>query len=329
MNLLKIDKNIVCTLFAILLVSLVSCDDDSDDTNSGDDFDHEAQIAIDQNLLDTYFQEHYIHSVDGELIALGDDELPDGETLLSEDPKLLSIEGIEANETVTNYTMYYYITEQGVDESAFGTPSPVDSVFVKYTGLLLDGTQFDSKTDYPIWFQLAGVIPGWSHGFQKFKRGTFASLPDDDFEFFNQGKGYLFIPSGLGYRNFAQGNIPANSPLAFQVELNDVNLIDTDLDDVPTKFELTIDDAGNYEFYDTDGDGFDDYNDKDDDNDGILTKEEVAAEYKEEGCSEDSDDENYCYDERGNIKFDYDPTGKTIVAKGTTDGIPNYKNKDK
>jgi hypothetical protein len=316
MNSLKMNKKIIYSLLSFLLLLGVSCDDDTTSPITVvDDYDHESQIAIDQAKLDTYFEEHYVNeTVSGEfeLLTVGSEGIPDGETLLSEDPKLLSIEGIEANGTVTDYTMYYYMTAEGADTSGFGSPCPIDSVFVKYTGMTLDGAVFDSRPVYPVWLQLSVVVQGWSRGLTKFQRGTFKSLPDDDFEFENEGKGFLFFPSGLGYRNFSQGSIPANSPLIFEIELDDVNLIDTDLDTVPTKFEITIDTAGNLTFYDTDGDGFDDYTDKDDDNDQKLTKEEVASEYT-------------TFDARGDIEFTYDATGDTIVAKGTTDGLPNYK----
>lgn len=321
MNSFKMNREIVLVFFTFLLVLFVSCDDDSSPEEGGDDFDHEAQIPIDQALLLTYFEEHYVDSNSGELVALGDEELPVGETLLSDDPKLDSIVGIEQNSTIADYTLYYYITQEGTDSSGFGSPSPVDSVYVKYKGMLLDGTVFDSipynDIEPPSWIQLTNTIAGWSYGFQKFKRGDFSTSGDNDHEFSMQGEGYIFFPSGIGYKNFAQSSIPANSPLVFQLQLNDVNLIDTDLDDVPTKYEMTIDEAGNYSFYDTDGDGFNDYNDKDDDNDTKLTIDEVALEYP----TFDS--------ERGFREFTYDPTGKTIVAKGTTDGVPNYKDREK
>lgn len=313
MNSLKMNKNLIYSFFFLLLVIGASCSGDST-TTSLEDFDHESQIAIDQALLYTYFEEHYI-TADGELMTIGDDGIPDGETALSDDPKLDSILGIEANSTVADYKMYYYIDKEGSDASVYGSPSPIDSVYVTYTGMLLDGTVFDSKTDYPIWLQLTSTVQGWSYGLPKFKQGTFET-DNEDFVFDNQGEGFIFFPSGLGYAQYATTDIPASSPLVFEIELNHVNLIDTDLDNVPTKFEITIDAAGNYEFYDTDGDGYYDYNDKDDDNDQVLTKDEVALEFP-------------TFDERGNIVFNYNVEETKIVAKETTDGVPNYKNINK
>ena len=319
MNSLKMNKIIGYVLLSFWVLLGVSCDDDS---NSGieepDPYDHESQIPIDQALLYTYFEEHYISSVDGELIAIGDDDLPDGETRLSDDVRLDSIVGIEANETITDYKMYYYILDEGVDESVYGNPCPIDSVFVKYKGMLLDGSVFDGKTDHPIWLQLSATVQGWSHGFTKFKRGTFETEDDDDFVFDGQGTGYLFFPSGLGYKNIARTGIPENSPLVFQVELNDVNLVDSDVDSVPSKYELIFDAAGNIETYDTDGDGFEDYRDVDDDNDQVLTKVEVADEYP-------------TFDPRGNVEFEFGADGN-IAAKGSVTpenpngDTPNYKN---
>tara|TARA_B100000809_G_scaffold252094_1_gene286387 strand:+ start:11180 stop:12142 length:963 start_codon:yes stop_codon:yes gene_type:complete len=318
------NKKIIYGLLSFLFLLGVSCKEDSNEIVETAPYDHESQIPIDEAKLYTYFEQHYMkETVDDmtgdfkfEILAVENEELPEGEILLSEDPKLDSIVGIKANSTVADYKMYYYITAEGADTSGFGSPSPIDSVYVKYTGMLLDGTVFDSKIDYPIWLQLSRTVQGWSRSLPKFKRGTFDTASDKDHIFDEQGKGFLFFPSGLGYLNFSQANVPPNAPLVFEIELDDVHLIDTDLDAVPTKYEMTIDAAGGYTFYDTDGDGFDDYSDVDDDNDQKLTKDEVAAEYP-------------TFDARGNIEFEYDTTGMKIVSKGTTDGVPNYKLKDK
>ena len=106
---------------------------------------------------------------------------------------------------------------------------------------------------------------------------------NDDFHYDNPGKGYLFIPSGLGYRNSSQGAITANSPLVFKIALHDVNLVDSDLDGVPSKYEYTVEENGKITVVDTDGDGFNDYLDRDDDGDGILTRTEVVKEYGDNG----------------------------------------------
>lgn len=82
------------------------------------------------------------------------------------------------------------------------------SVSVNYLGTLTDGTKFDSSYDrnQPFEFKLGGgqVIQGWDQGVAGMKVG---------------GKRKLVIPSSLGYGASANGSIPANSTLVFEIEL--------------------------------------------------------------------------------------------------------------
>jgi hypothetical protein len=314
---------------------VISCEKDSNQAVAPDPYDHESQIPKDRDSISKYLNEHYFNEDTKSIWSIGSPGGATVQTPLSQDPKLETISGIEFNGTVSSYEMYYYEISEGIDDVGnigFSSPSPVDSVFVKYSGMLLDSTVFDSKEDYPVWFQLPNTIEGWARGLTKFKRGSFKENTEEnveendiigDHKFLNPGKGYIIFPSGLGYKNSGSGIIPANSPLVFRIELDDVNLIDTDLDLVPTKFEINIDAAGNITTYNTDGDTKDDFDDVDDDNDFSLTKDEVLDEYvyilNEEGKLDT------IYDTRGNVIFEYHANGN-IVAKGTTDGIPNYKN---
>ncbi len=111
----------------------------------------------------------------------------------------------------TNEGLYYTITKQGSSEMA----KSGDQMVVNYSGKLLDGKPFDSNVDtafhhvQPFTFKLNQhqVIPGWDIGFGHFTKGT---------------KATLYIPSYLAYGERAQGPIPANSPLIFDVELLDI-----------------------------------------------------------------------------------------------------------
>lgn len=86
------------------------------------------------------------------------------------------------------------------------------SITVKYTGKLTDGTVFDSTDKQggkPATFTLAKgkLIDGWVQGIPGMKVG---------------GKRHLVIPASLGYGAQANGSIPANSTLEFDIELVDV-----------------------------------------------------------------------------------------------------------
>jgi hypothetical protein len=328
------NKNIVYSLIVLIVVLVASCSKEATQVVEIP-YDHEAQIPIDRDLLYVYLDTHYYNTNDGLIWTIGNEE--DGslplldQKALNKDENLDSIQGIEFNSTIATYKMYYYTESEGSGsgKEGYSSPSRLDSVFVKYSGMLLDSTVFDSREDYPIWFQLSSTRIGFATGLTKFKRGSFTSV-DDDFEFNNQGRGYIFFPSGLGYQNLGSSIIPANSPLIFRIELDDVKLIDTDLDLVPTKFELNIDEAGNITTYDTDGDARSDFEDVDDDNDFTLTKDEVIGEYGSPyDCSDNPSDPNYCIDGRVEVEFEFGVDGQKIVSKGTTNEIPTYKNKDK
>lgn len=315
------NKNILLACFVLILTSIASCKKDSDDETFVD-FDHEAQITIDRDSIYSYLATHYYNTNDSIIYTIGNvgaNSLPIEEQLpLKNDPNLDSITGIDANGLEAAYTLYYYEISEGIDNGnvGFSSPSTADGVFVKFTGTLLDSTVFDSVEDYPVWYQLSGTIKGWRRGLSKFKRGTFTT-ENGDFIFENPGKGYIIFPSGLGFLNGYVGGMSnsTNSCLIFRIELDDVKLSDGDSDGIPTKFEVTFDEGLNIIIYDTDGDGYADSVDVDDDNDYTSTLAEVKDEYP--------------LDVRGNYDFDYDELGKNIVAKGTTDGIPNYKNAEK
>jgi FKBP-type peptidyl-prolyl cis-trans isomerase FkpA len=100
----------------------------------------------------------------------------------------------------------YYVTEEaglGVDY-----PRVNSSVLARYKGYLLDGNVFDDSKGAAVSFNLQQVIVGWTIGMQKFKK---------------RSKGKLLIPSPYGYGGNAQGKIPANSVLIFDIELTDFN----------------------------------------------------------------------------------------------------------
>ena len=82
-------------------------------------------------------------------------------------------------------------------------------VTVNYTGLLEDGTKFDSslnpgRTPFRFTVGAGQVIKGWDEGLMGMKVG---------------GKRKLTIPPELGYGSRDNGPIPANSKLIFEIDL--------------------------------------------------------------------------------------------------------------
>jgi FKBP-type peptidyl-prolyl cis-trans isomerase FkpA len=104
--------------------------------------------------------------------------------------------------------LFYIINNAGTG----ATPNVCSGVTVKYTGTLLNGSQFDQSTT-GVSFVLGQLIQGWQKGIPLIKSG---------------GSITLYIPPSLGYGAQEQrdrnGNIsiPANSNLKFIIDLTAV-----------------------------------------------------------------------------------------------------------
>ncbi len=111
------------------------------------------------------------------------------------------------------------VTELKTEDIVVGEGDPIapgDTIQVSYTGVLPNGTVFDSTDAHggtPLTLVVAadgslhtpeggGLIAGWSQGMAGMKEG---------------GQRLLAIPSALGYGANAVGQIPANSTLIFEV----------------------------------------------------------------------------------------------------------------
>jgi len=86
------------------------------------------------------------------------------------------------------------------------TPNLTDMVTVNYTGMFLDGTEFDSsaKSKRPAQFQVNHVVAGMTEALTNMPTGS---------------KWRLYIPSRLAYGERGTRNIPPNSTLIFDLEL--------------------------------------------------------------------------------------------------------------
>jgi FKBP-type peptidyl-prolyl cis-trans isomerase FkpA len=102
----------------------------------------------------------------------------------------------------------YYILKDGEGDKV----KDGGSVSVQYYGALEDGTMFDNSFtrgeafDVPV--GAGRVIKGWDEGLKFFNKGA---------------KGFLFIPSDLGYGEMGSPPaIPANAKLVFYIEVEDI-----------------------------------------------------------------------------------------------------------
>jgi FKBP-type peptidyl-prolyl cis-trans isomerase FkpA len=82
------------------------------------------------------------------------------------------------------------------------SPTMADVALINYKGTLPDGKVFDEGKQAAL--PLEGVVPGFTKALLRMQKG---------------GKYKVVIPPELGYGDKAQGPIPANTTLTFEIEL--------------------------------------------------------------------------------------------------------------
>ncbi len=260
-------KNILIVAIASILIYACSASNPFID-----DFDHAGQALKDNDTLVKYLTNHYYDTVIDSIKPI-----TTGKTALIDD---VNLKTQNVNFDDIDYKMYYYVVSQGVPNPVKGNPTVMDSVLTKYQGKQITTTTFtevfETQTN-AVWFTLDAVIKGWSYGFTHFKGGKNITT-NGPITYQDPGKGFLFIPSGLGYRNLDGGTINANTCLVFRIELFDI-VENTDHDNDGLASYLEIEDASvesDPTQVDTDGDFLANFKDADDDNDGTPTIKEDA-----------------------------------------------------
>ena len=279
--------------------------------------DPAEQALADNDSLVAYLQSHYLNT-DGNIWTITNDERPLYEDVVTED--------ITFNNVA--YKLYYLVQSEGTTIS----PARSDSILVKYKGFLLDSTRFDSRV--LAWLDLTQVVQGWKYGFSHFKGGDRVINPDESLSYVNNGRGYIFFPSGLGFQDIPTASIPANSPLIFKIELNEVERADHDNDGIWSHLE-DLDNNGEVVGDDTDGDGISNFRDADDDGDTIDTRDEDVN-GNGNVFDDDTDNDgiaNYLdNDDDGDGKLtkdeDTNHNGDLTDDDADGDGIPNYLDSD-
>lgn len=170
-------------------VTLSSC------FNNDLDYDMQAQYEIEKPLIQQYVQEN----------------LP-GATL----------------DTATG--IWYQILDIGDEEDTYvyktlgaggGIESPI--IQVKYTLRLLNGTVVDKvDTEQGFTSNLAGLIQAWHIAFLPKKIGELNTGGFTENGLQKNSRIRFVTPSMWGYQNRSFGNVPANSPLDFTIEVLDV-----------------------------------------------------------------------------------------------------------
>ncbi|WP_340077431.1 hypothetical protein [Leptobacterium sp. I13] len=288
---MKVSKAGFLLLFT-LMVFIFSCKKD-DDSNEEPEVRDLAEVAIENDeeiiaFLQTHFYNYEAFQnppanfdfkiVIDTIAGNNEDKIPLIDHVVS---KTIVLKDINDNDVP--HKLYYLNAREGIG----GQPTVADSTFVRYEGLLLDKTRFDSS-NIPIWFDLLASIRGFAEGVSEFKAGGIPiSNPDGTIDVEGFGVGMVIMPSGLGY--FARPPtfiIPLYAPLIFNIQLLAMNDSDHDRDGI-LSIDEDIDGDGNPTNDDTDGDGVPNYLDTDDDGDGTLTINEYDE--NNDGIPDDSD----------------------------------------
>ena len=132
----------------------------------------------------------------------------EAELVRKQDEEKKLIEDKWPGRITTNSGLMYIVLTEGKGDK----PKKGGMISAHYTGTLLDGRKFDSSVDKgtPLEFPVGvgKVIPGWDEALLDMRKGE---------------KRVLIIPSNLAYgERGADGVIPPNATLVFQVELVDI-----------------------------------------------------------------------------------------------------------
>lgn len=151
-----------------------------------------------QKIKTTFIQKLQAERAE-EMKKVGAEKKKEAEEFLAENKKK---DGVTTTESGLQYEIL---------KNADG-PKPLltDKVKVHYSGMLLDGTEFDSsyKRGEPATFPVNGVIQGWQEALQLMPVGS---------------KFKVYIPAELGYgERGAGGQIPPNAALVFEMELLEI-----------------------------------------------------------------------------------------------------------
>lgn len=286
--------------FIFLLITVFSCGDD-DGILEGQEFElrplSEVEVEDDAEIRE-FLETHYYNYQEFENPPAGFDfkvrfETIDEETDPSIIPLIDQVNSLVINQASSDFgfddgeeidhTLYFLEVLPGVG----GSPTIGDRVVLQYKGTLLDGTEFDSVASPINQYLSGGFVEGYSNGVINFSAGVGpVENGDGTVTYEDFGIGVIFMPSGLGFFATAPTNadgsssaIPAYSPLIFEVNLFEFEEnTDFDGDGIPSILE-DVDGDGNLNNDNTDVEGelvfIPNHRDPDDDDDGILTLDEI------------------------------------------------------
>ena len=273
-----------------VIVTLFSCAKD-DDNPISKPRDYTEQYAKDIDSIDKFIDTHSM-TVDANynvtFTKITAESPPGTLNIRDEYEDELQFKTVTNEAHGVDYKLYYIVLNEGSTEGKH--PTIVDSVHVSYRGVeTIEGTQFDYAPN-PRWFKLDELgVAAWGEIFPYFRTGIYdpelgQNPGPNPVTFSDYGAGVMFVPSGMGYYNSSEGTLAAYSNLVFSFKLYELNYRDHDGDGILSKDEVPLDADFLYDpqDYNSDkeyplgnGDGIPNYLDVDDDNDRVLTKNEL------------------------------------------------------
>lgn len=287
------------SIFFLLVIVVYSCRNDDDGLLDAEVVPPRtmAEVAIEDDAeIRAFLQTHFYNYEDFENPPADFDFEIEFDTIAGDNadktpildrPELKSVVIREASSTFgrddgeeVDHTLYYLEARLGVGES----PTIADNVVLQYEGTLFDGTPFDGQNTPLNQYLSGGLIRGYSNGVEKFNAGSGPfENGDGTVRFDDFGVGAIFIPSGLGYfsRPPQVSIIDPYTPVIFKIAVFSFEKdTDFDGDGIPSILE-DLDGDGNLNNDNTDADTepisvfLPNHNDTDDDQDGILTIDEI------------------------------------------------------
>lgn len=237
---------------------------------------HSFSVVEVDNRIDVVIDTFIVGNAEGKVSIWDNTQYPLKWKMVKNDSRVSNLVNGTSTDTL-EYKMYYFVINEGGGKAT----TRFDSTYVSYRGWRLDNKQFDISNT-PIWSSFPRITPDevtLISGFRRFSSLLKASESiavgsDGEVNFNNYGVGVVFLPSGLGYYNASQLNIPAYSPLVFTIRLHSVRDRDHDRDGILSKFENGNNEEDLYSV-DTDNDNIPDFLDLDDDNDNVRTLLEI------------------------------------------------------
>lgn len=325
----------------VLFISFTGCKKNDDEFVAVPERDRTEQQLIDKDSLLGYLNTHYYNASTFETPAnfktsdLIISELPKDENgnyldLPEPDDNTLLIDDVEIKTTTYLDVEYeYYILR--LNQGGGDMPKFTDDININYSGNLLDETVFDSTVN-PVFLDLINLLQGWRSVLVEFSTsdGNYVINEDGTVEFNNYGFGAMFLPSGLAYYSSSPLGIPLYSNLIFKFELYQSAHNDHDNDGILSHFEDLNNNKNAYDD-DTDNDKITDFLDPNDDNDNLITRNELKFNTYTVDTNQGEQEPVYSENE---LELSRSETAGVITIKtvvivdSNNDGVPDYLDKD-